>query len=62
MKRRGFKRKLRNGLLYLTLVLAGIIFVMASVQLVFSNAFGTLALALSGGYIVTFCTVNDIEI
>ena len=59
MRRTRFRRKLRNGLLYLSLIIAAIIFVMASMQFVISNPWGTLALVLSGGYIITFCAVNE---
>lgn len=60
-KKRRVWRKIRNGLLYLSLIVAIIIFVMSSVYFVLTNPIWTLLLVLSGGYIVTFCAVNEVE-
>jgi hypothetical protein len=56
--KRKIKRIIRNGLLYLTLFLAMVVFVCASLQIVIANPFGTLAIVLSGGYILAFTYAN----
>ena len=60
MNRRSFKKKLRNGMLYLSFIMAMIIFVLASLQIVLADVWGSIALVITGGYIITFCAVNDI--
>ena len=61
MKKRKLKRIIRNGLLYLSLIVATIIFIMASMYFVVTNPLVTMTLDLSGAYIITFCAVNEVE-
>ncbi len=61
MRRRRTKRILRNGLLYLTFITAIVIYILASLQIAVMNPFGTLALVLSGGYILMFLWANEVE-
>lgn len=61
MKRRKIRNRIRNGLLTLSVVIAIIIFVLASVQLTITNPFGVLGMILSGSYILLFCWANEDE-
>ena len=58
MKRKT-KRFIRNGLLTLSVAVAMVIFVFSSMQFVVTNPWGTLALVLSGGYILAFWWANE---
>jgi hypothetical protein len=53
------KRFIRNGLLTLSVAVAMVVFVFASMQFVATNPWGTLALVLSGGYILAFWWANE---
>ena len=52
-------RKLRNGLLILSVIVAMVAFILSAMQLTITNPYGMIALVLSGGYILTFWYQND---
>ena len=58
-KNRRLRRALRNGLLTLSVIVAMVLFVLASFQLSLANPFGVLTMVLSGGYILAFWYAND---
>lgn len=60
MRKRKF-RKVRDALLVISVVLAFIIFLMASVQLTLSAPISLLIWVLSLGYILAFCWANEVE-
>lgn len=53
---------IRNTLLKLSLVMAMVIFVLSSVQVMKATPVSTLSLVLSGGYILLFCWVNEVGV
>lgn len=52
-------RKLKNGLLILSVIVAMVVFILSAMQLTITNPYGMIALVLSGGYILTFWYQND---
>ena len=58
-RNRRIRRFIRNGLLTLSVIMAIVVFILASFQFTISNPIGTLALILSGGYILTFVWANE---
>lgn len=56
------KRVIRNGLIYLSVVVAAVLFVLASFKLSVLNTREMLVMLLSGGYILLFCHVNEVEL
>lgn len=58
-KNRRIRRYIRNGLLTLSVIVAMVLFVLASFQLCLSNVHGIVAMLLSGGYILAFWYAND---
>ena len=60
-RKRKNKSKIKNGLICLSVALAIVIFVLSATQLTFTNPWGMLAMVLTGGYILTFCWVNEVE-
>ena len=58
-KNRRIKRIIRNALLTLSVVVAFVIYVLASMQLCITNPLGLLAMVVSGGYILMFWEANE---
>jgi Ca2+/Na+ antiporter len=56
------KHIVRNGLLYLSVIIAAVLFVLASFKLSILNTREMLVMLLSGGYILLFCHVNEVEL
>lgn len=60
-KNRRLRRFVRNGLLTLSVIVAIVIFILASFQLTLANPLGILAMVVSGGYILMFWRANEDE-
>lgn len=58
-KNKKLRRVIRNGLLTLSVIVAMVLFVLASFQLCLSNIHGMVTMLLSGGYILAFWYAND---
>ena len=61
MKNRKLRKIIRKGLLVLSVIVAMVLFILASFQLSLTNPIGMLTMVLSGGYILAFWSVNDNE-
>lgn len=60
-KNRKLRRVIRNGLLTLSVIVAMVLFVLASFQLSLANPYGMVTMVLTGGYILAFWSANDDE-
>ena len=58
-KNKRLKRVIRNGLLTLSVIVAIVLFILASFQLSITNPIGMLVMVLAGGYILAFWYAND---
>ena len=59
IKRRKIRRAIRKGLLVLSLIVAMVLFILASFQLSITNPYGMVTMFLTGVYILAFWWVND---
>lgn len=60
-KFRKLRRFIRNGLLTLSVIVAMVIFILASFKLTFEHPQTVLTMVLSGGYIMVFVWANEVE-
>lgn len=55
-------REIKNIVISLMFVVAIIVFVMSSMQMVIANPYGTIGAIASAGYILLFCWANDVGV